>query len=163
MLLQWTAASGKSIYKYVCPIVANFCLEFATGSTFWEEQWIAHEANITNKKYLREYLGTGEIDLLIYLQKSLTGCYKKYTTKWEHLRLLAVLEKANNGSPFARALLLEVADPALLIKVGLGRSMEELRKKINQLTTWRESYLHQEEVDIEQQECMPKKYTSSSK
>ena len=157
-LLQWIAASGAGIYYYVSPVLAYASLGVVTGSVYWQERWVQHEKNMTNKQFIRQFLQADEAVLLSCLQKdSVINC-SKFTTKWEYLRLFAVMEKANNGSKFARALLWDAASTTLLLRLGLEEGMQALLEKIHHLSDW--SLRRNQDIIRDHQECMPIKYTS---
>ena len=158
------AASGKVIYDWCCPLLASVALRFTIGSTYWADKWILHEKNETNRRYIACYLQAEEISLLNSLQKGLClHCKQTFTTRWEYLRLLAVMERVNNGSDFARALLMDAADPGLLLRLSTEQFGETLLKKIRPLSSCASRHHRLEEIDLDHHECMPTKYTSFSK
>ena len=105
-----------------------------------------------------------EVVLLGYLQKNLLTVHcEQITTRWEYLRLLSLMETANNGSSFARKLLLDAATPWFLLKLCMDQPMQLLLQKLREITSLLQPLKLQAEFDTECKEAVLKKYTSSLK
>ena len=81
----------------------------ARWSSHWESTWVAQEKCFTNKSVLKGYLSEDLITRLCFLQKELIikqrNGVSHSRTEWEVLRLLAVMEVANNGDNFSQHLM----------------------------------------------------------
>ena len=127
--------AGQGLFFAVSKPLIKLLLWAARGSNHWREKWIGEEINSTNKRVLRGYLLREEIAHLEFLQNALLlkGPIK-IDTKWEYLRLLAVMETVNNGSEFAQVLLEEAINPFQAGKLSLTPIVEWLLELLETIT-----------------------------
>ena len=100
-------------------------LWLARGSSHWEEAWLAQEKCLSNRRVLKGYLHENLIARICFLQKELVikervklGCF---LSEWELLRLLAVMEIANNNNRFSRQMLIGSVSFFLAAKFSLAK------------------------------------------
>ena len=129
-------SAGQKMFEWFGRPISQFALWTARGSHYWRKKWIASEVNITNRRYINNYLCSDECNKLCFLQRELKyGTYKKrkYTKQWEYFRLLAVMEAANDGSQFAKELFLDAINPLLAIKLSLDQPLQLLLELMDRL------------------------------
>ena len=132
------AGLGVKMFTYASSFIIKVLLWVTRGSCYWQDRWIREERNVTNKEFLRNYLGRNEVEQLKFLQESLPiASLGKLNTKWEQFRLLAVMEVANNGSAFARHFLEGVVNPLLAGKLSLARPVDRLVELLSIADVWR--------------------------
>ena len=122
--METLASVGVVFWSVFRSPLMDICLYNAQGSQFWTEKWILCETNPTNKEFLKAYLATDAMHLLSFMQHELVrNNIETYTTKWEELRLFAVLETVNNGNKFGKSVLRGVITPSMAMKLGMAKDI----------------------------------------
>ena len=136
-LIPVIAGVGQGMFSAVSSILIKLLLWSARGSQYWQNKWVAEEKNHTSKSFLRNYLSREEMSHLAFLQATLLiPRHAEINTKWEFLRLLAVLEATNNGSSFAQVFVKGAISPFQTGRLSLTSHMGNLVDSVSTAASW---------------------------
>ena len=141
---------GKWFLSTIGEPISRIALWEAKGSHYWRGKWLGSERKYTIKRNMLTYLHESECTWLCFLQKELGSTsyeQRKYSKAWEYYRLLAVMEAANNGSPFERELLLDGINSLLAFKFSADKHISSFLLQLENAVASITSRLLQEQPE----------------